>query len=154
MDKRNSEQKHTGGAAWYEHPAIGKSLHIGGIVMKMLTILLLILAITGIISGVALLIYLSTSFNPEKDLPNLDNIDAESTNSKMIAKNHCGRHSTNIIGTSFCGSIAPFVNVFSRISGGRRCEKAPVRYAAQPTSSAKTQQTTAPLTIWLSSLIA
>ena len=86
MDKRNSEQKHTGGAAWYEHPAIGKSLHIGGIVMKVLTILLLILAITGIISGVALLIYLSTSFNPEKDLPNLDHIDAEST-SVIYVKN-------------------------------------------------------------------
>ena len=79
MATRNTKNKKNGGTPWYQHPAMTKSLHIGGIAMKILTILLLVLIITGIISGVTLLIYLSTSFNPEDDLPNLNNINAEST---------------------------------------------------------------------------
>lgn len=79
MPTRQSKNTKRSETPWYQHPAVGKTLHFGGIAMKALTILLLVLIITGIISGVTLLIYLSTSFNPEDDLPNLDNINAEST---------------------------------------------------------------------------
>ena len=65
--------------AWYKQPAVKVGLKIGGVIMKVLVTLLLILVIAGIVAGMSLFVYLNATFDPEEDLPNLNNIKADTT---------------------------------------------------------------------------
>ena len=77
------------GTPWYKQPAAVMALKIGGIAAKVLVTVLLILVITGIVAGMSLFIYLNATFDPEEDLPNINNFRS-STTSMIYTQNDKG----------------------------------------------------------------